>query len=85
MKERGRKSMKDFSVQLHTIDDVKRFVNSACLQPFDIDILSGRHVVDAKSILGLFSLDLSVPITVKVYGTEDDGRDFFAAVKGFVI
>ncbi|MCL2004320.1 MAG: HPr family phosphocarrier protein [Oscillospiraceae bacterium] len=77
--------MKDFSVQLLTIEDVKRFVNSACLQPFDIDIISGRHVVDAKSILGLFSLNLSAPITVKVYGTEEDGRVFFETVKDFVL
>jgi phosphotransferase system HPr-like phosphotransfer protein len=73
--------MKSFSIQLNSINDVKRFVNNACLQPFDIDIVSGRYIVDAKSIMGIFSLDLSKPITVQVHGTEDDGRLFYDSVK----
>ncbi|MDR0325538.1 MAG: HPr family phosphocarrier protein [Oscillospiraceae bacterium] len=75
--------MKSFSVQLHSIDDVKRFVNAACGQPFDIDIVSGRYTVDAKSIMGLFSLDLSKPIAVEVHGTEEDGRAFYELIKDF--
>ena len=76
--------MKSFFVQLHSIGDVKRFVNAACGQPFDIDIVSGRYIVDAKSIMGLFSLDLSKQIAVEVHGTEEDGRVFYEAVKEFV-
>jgi len=73
--------MKSFLIQLSSISDVKRFVNSACLQPFDIDIVSGRYIVDAKSIMGIFSLDLSKPITVQIHGTEEDGRIFYESVK----
>lgn len=77
--------MKVFEVQLTSINDVKSFVNAACLQPFDIDIVSGRYVIDAKSIMGIFSVDLSKPIRVEVHGTDEDGREFYNAIKDFVI
>lgn len=77
--------MRNFSVQLNSIADVKRFVNAACSQPFDIDIVSGRYVIDAKSIMGIFSLDLAKPIAVEVHGTEEDGRVFAESVKDFLI
>lgn len=77
--------MKVFEVQLASINDVKAFVNSACLQPFDIDIVSGRYVIDAKSIMGIFSVDLSKPIRVEVHGTDEDGLEFYNSVKDFVI
>lgn len=77
--------MKVFEVQLASINDVKAFVNSACLQPFDIDIVSGRYVIDAKSIMGIFSVDLSKPIRVEVHGTDDDGMTFYNTVKSFII
>ncbi len=77
--------MKKFSVQLTSIGDVKQFVNTACNQPFDIDIVSGRYIIDAKSIMGIFSVDLSKPITVEVHGTEADGKAFFESVKAYVV
>lgn len=75
--------MKTFTVQLKSISDVKTFVNAACDQPCDIDIVSGRYVIDAKSIMGIFSLDLSKPITVEVHGTENDGNSFYEVIKEF--
>jgi phosphotransferase system HPr-like phosphotransfer protein len=75
--------VRNFSVHLNSIADVKRFVNAACDQPFDIDIVSGRYVIDAKSIMGIFSLDLSKPIDVEVHGTEEDGRVFYESVREF--
>jgi phosphotransferase system HPr-like phosphotransfer protein len=77
--------MKVFEVQLTSINDVKSFVNSACLQPFDIDIVSGRYVIDAKSIMGIFSVDLSKSIRVEVHGTDEDGLEFYNLVKDFAI
>jgi phosphotransferase system HPr-like phosphotransfer protein len=77
--------MKNFSLQLQSISDVKRFVNAACCQPFDIDIISGRYIVDAKSIMGLFSLDLSKPIRVEVHGTEADCGAFRESVSDFLV
>ena len=51
--------MKNFNIMLHSINDVKTFVNSVNKYDFDVDLTSGRYVVDAKSIMGIFSLDLS--------------------------
>jgi phosphotransferase system HPr-like phosphotransfer protein len=78
-----RKQMKIFHVQLTSISDVKQFVNAACDQPFDIDIAAGRYVIDAKSIMGIFSLDLGKPIRVEVHGTEEDAAGFYEKVKAF--
>jgi len=77
--------MKDFKILLSSINDVKMFVNAASIQPFDIDVVSGRYTIDAKSIMGIFSLDLAKPISVQVHGTERDGESFYDAVKQFVV
>ena len=75
--------MKTFNIMLHSIDDVKRFVNTVNRYDFDVDLTSGRYVVDAKSIMGIFSLDLSKPIKVEVY--SDDADAFINEVKAFTI
>ena len=59
--------MKTFNIMLGSINDVKNFVNIVSKYDFDIDLTSGRYVVDAKSIMGIFSLDLSKPIMVEVH------------------
>lgn len=76
--------MNTFDVTLSSISDVKQFVNAACLQPFDIDIISGRYIIDAKSIMGIFSIDLTKPIRVEVHGTEEDSASFVEAVRQFI-
>ena len=58
-------------VKIPTIEKVKQFVNLASKQPFDIDIVSSRFVVDAKSIMGIFSLDITQPLELHIY--EDAG------------
>lgn len=63
--------MKEFSVYLNSIDKVKNFVEKMAKYPFDIDIVSGRYVIDAKSIMGIFSLNLENVLTV-VPHTEDN-------------
>ena len=60
---------------------MKDFVNIVAGYPFDIDLKAGRHVVDAKSILGIFSLDLSKPITMEIY--SDDCDELLEKVKAF--
>ncbi|NLY42372.1 MAG: HPr family phosphocarrier protein, partial [Clostridiaceae bacterium] len=59
--------MRTFNIMLHSITDVKDFVNIVNRYDFDVDLSSGRYVVDAKSIMGIFSLDLSKPIKVQVH------------------
>lgn len=58
--------MQKIDIKLSLAENVKTFVNIVNKYAFDMDLRSGRHVVDAKSILGIFSLDLSKPITLEV-------------------
>ena len=60
------------------MDSVKRFVNILNKYDFDMDLRSGRHVVDAKSILGIFSLDLSRVISLEVYAKDDEADQLTA-------
>ena len=64
--------MKSVRLLLNTTDSVKSFVNIISSYDYDADIRSGRYVVDAKSILGIFSLDLNRPVVLEVY---DDNCD----------
>ncbi|MBE7010837.1 MAG: HPr family phosphocarrier protein [Ruminococcaceae bacterium] len=74
--------MKTFDIMLSSINDVKNFVNIVNKYSFDVDLTSGRYVVDAKSIMGIFSLDLSKPIKVEVHSTEADA--FIAEMEPFI-
>ena len=64
--------LKTCTVLLSSINDVKNFVNIVSKYDCDIDLASGRYVVDAKSIMGIFSLDLSKPITVEIHNDDCD-------------
>jgi len=75
--------MKSFNILLKSINDVKDFVNIANKYDYDIDLSSGRYVVDAKSIMGIFSLDLSKPIKVDIY--SDDCANICDELKNFVV
>ena len=75
--------MKSFNISLKSITDVKDFVNIVNKYDFDIDLTSGRYVVDAKSIMGIFSLDLSKPIKVEAHA--DGVEDFMKDVKPFIV
>ena len=75
--------MKSVNIKLSLAENVKSFVNIVNRYPYDVDLRAGRHVVDAKSILGIFSLDLSKPITLDVY--NDDCDDLVADIQQFTI
>ena len=69
--------MQTFNVYLSSINSVKQFTNAACrCADCEIDVASGRYIVDAKSIMGLFSLDLSKPVHVEYHG-DDAGAESF--------
>ena len=68
---------------LNSINDVKDFVNTVSKYDFDVDLTSGRYVVDAKSIMGIFSLNLSKPIKVEVH--SDDCDAFLNEVERFKV
>lgn len=75
--------MKTCKIMLNTINDVKNFVELANRYDFDVDLVSGRYAVDAKSIMGIFSLDLTKPIQVEAH-TESDSTKFFEDIKNFI-
>ena len=63
--------MKKFMISLNESQQIKNFVNIISKYSFDIDLKSGRYVVDAKSILGIFSLDLSKPVELEILSDDD--------------
>ena len=64
-------------------DDVKKFVAIVNHYPYDIDLCSGRYVVDAKSLLGIFSIDLSKPIVMTIY--SDSCEDLLEEISPYII
>lgn len=74
--------MKKFKIKFSTFDDVKNFVNKVTACSYDVDLISGRYAIDAKSIMGIFSLDLSKPIEAVAH-TDDDS--FEKAIKDFIV
>lgn len=63
--------MKKVTICLNSIDKVKAFVNDITKFENDFDLVSGRYVIDAKSIMGIFSLDLSKQITLNIHAEEN--------------
>lgn len=74
--------MKKLTIQLSSIQDVREFVDVVTRYDMEIDLTSGRYIVDAKSIMGIFSLDLMKPIGMTVH--SDDCADLLNAVSKFV-
>ncbi|MBD5131680.1 MAG: HPr family phosphocarrier protein [Clostridiales bacterium] len=64
--------MKSVQIKFPTTESVKEFVNVVSRYPYEIDLHSGRYVVDAKSLLGIFSLDLVKPIACEIYNDNCD-------------
>ena len=77
--------MKTFDINLSSINDVKEFVNLVNKYDFDVDLASGRYIVDAKAIMGIFSLDLSKPIKVEVHSDSAEAEEFVTALKPYII
>lgn len=75
-------SMKSVMIHLSLVENVNKFVNIVSRYPFEMDLRAGRHVVDAKSILGIFSLDLSRPITLEIY--SDECRELMEEIQPFL-
>lgn len=63
--------MTQVTISLNSIDKVKSFVNDVTKFDTDFDLTSGRYVIDAKSIMGIFSLDLSDPINLNIHSDEN--------------
>ena len=74
--------MKTVKISLNSIDKVKSFVND--ITKFDYDLVSGRYVIDAKSIMGIFSLDLSKPIDLNIH-VEDNVDEIISSLSPYII
>lgn len=64
--------MVECKVKISTINDVKKFVNAVAKYDFDVDLISGRYAIDAKSIMGIFSIDLSKELIMKAHTDDAD-------------
>ena len=76
--------MKTVQISLNSIDKVKSFVNDLSKFDSDFDLVSGRYVIDAKSIMGIFSLDLSKPIDLNIHA-EDDVDTIIETLRPYII
>ena len=75
--------MKTVQISLNSIGKVKSFVNAISQFEFDFDLVSGRYVIDAKSIMGIFSLDLSQPIGLSIH-TDENLDDVMEVLKPYL-
>ena len=76
--------MTTVQIMLNSIDKVKNFVNDVTRFDSDFDLVSGRYVIDAKSIMGIFSLDLSKPINLSIHN-DADLDNILATLKPYII
>lgn len=76
--------MKTVKISLNSIDKVKTFVNEITKFNCDFDLVSGRYVIDAKSIMGIFSLDLSKPIDLNVHADGAALEEVMAIISKYI-
>lgn len=77
--------MKTVQISLNSIDKVKSFVNEITKYDYDFDLVSGRYVIDAKSIMGIFSLDLSKPINLNVHAEGSSLDEVLKVLAPYII
>ena len=77
--------MKTLKISLNSIDKVKAFVNEISKFDCDFDLVSGRYVIDAKSIMGIFSLDLSKPINLNIHAEKSTLNSIMTIVQPYII
>jgi phosphotransferase system HPr-like phosphotransfer protein len=75
--------MKEMKIVLGNIQDVREFVNLVVMVEYEVDLAQGRYLIDAKSIMGIFSLDLLSPITVVAH--TDYAEEFFEKLHKFAV
>ena len=76
--------MKSIMIRLETIEGVKDFVSIMAQFQGNFDLASGRYVVDAKSVMGLFSMDLSRTLELRILETNEEEKEILAALKPFI-
>ena len=76
--------MKTVRISLNSIDKVKSFVNDLSQFNVDFDLVSGRYVIDDKSIMGIFSLDLSKPIDLNIHA-DNNADEILEKLKPYIV
>lgn len=77
--------MRSIIIKLETIEDVKEFVSIMAQFNGYFDLASGRYVVDAKSVMGIFSMDLSKTLELRILETNEQMEEILAALQSFVV
>ena len=77
--------MTPVSISLNSIEKVKSFVNEITKFECDFDLISGRYVIDAKSIMGIFSLDLSKPITLNIHADDANADAIVKELSSYLV
>ena len=77
--------MKTVKISLNSIDKVKSFVNEITKYDYDFDLVSGRYVIDAKSIMGIFSLDLSKSIDLNIHADNSEIDKILETLKPYIV
>ena len=75
--------MKEIKIKLSNVSDIREFVNVVILADYDVDLVQGRYVIDAKSIMGIFSLDLLSPISLIAHTENADA--LFERIAKFIV
>ncbi len=75
--------MKEMNIKLTNVADIREFVNDVILVDYEVDLVQSRYTIDAKSIMGIFSLDLLSPITLVAHSDNTD--ELFAKLKKFAV
>ena len=78
-------SMKTVKISLNSIDKVKSFVNTIARYDEDFDLVSGRYVIDAKSIMGIFSLDLSKSIDLNIHADAEKTEEILSVLAPYIV
>ncbi len=77
--------MTEIKVSLDSIEKVKQFVSITNEFDTDFDLVSGRYVIDAKSILGIFSMDLSKPLVLQIHEYQEEAGKILESLKEYVV
>lgn len=75
--------MREVNVLLESIEKVKAFVSITTKYDVDMDLESGRYIIDAKSILGIFSMDLSKPLRLRIHAEGEKTEEILEALREF--
>ena len=73
--------MQEINIKLTDMLSIREFVKEVVILDYDVDLVQGRYIVDAKSIMGIFALDITSPI--KVVANTNDASSFFAAINKY--